>query len=389
MAGKPQPVDPSEIDLRRVRDAWPDVLALVKEHAGRAAWAIVERVEPIEWQGTSLRVVVPNRGLFEQFAHRDDRGMAPGHHLKAALGQTFGFEVTIYPRVAAQAPTSSSAGGDSADDAEAHRQPVAAEPKPISRPEPAPQRQETTSWTVAEIPAGAAEDGPGSGWDEVASVREAKPEAEDTGVPAPKVEPEPEVPSRSEQSPQSTTASAAAPEPAATAPQAPTDVRAPEIIAAQAAAEHERDTTPEKVILPPDVQPAATESSPVETVADAAPAATWNVASIGGEDEETADEPDTSKLRVIMPDDEEPAAPRHPAAADRYGESVVREILNARFVGEDPLEEAMFGGPSQDTGGGGVTAETGVANGPGSTAAPGLPSDADAPDNYEAPPEER
>lgn len=371
--GSTQPTasgSPADVDLRRVRDAWPDVLERVLETAGRSAWAVVERVEPVAWQGNSLRVEVPNRGLFEQFKRKDASGMAPGHHLKAALSQTFGFEVLIYPRVLADGtPRHDGPAGDSSaagrDDAEGDRSRQVAEsaspsPAPASKQPakaPAQQAPETRSgaitWDVAEIPSGAAEDGPGSGWDGLAAADDgsaaeapvaesgaetpaqnpAEPSAENAAesVAEPAVVPAPEPVAETEQSTEP------AAEPAA-------EERIPEVIAAREAIEMERATAPQAPVIPPPASP------------------TWEVAELGGETEPTPEpEPEVEP---------EPERHRHPAQADRYGESVVRELLSARFVGEEALPEpSPFGA--------------------GSAAAPDGPSDADAPDDFEAPPEER
>lgn len=379
--GSTQPTasgSPADVDLRRVRDAWPDVVERVLETAGRSAWAVVERVEPVAWQGNSLRVEVPNRGLFEQFKRKDASGMAPGHHLKAALSQTFGFEVLIYPRVLADgAPRHDGPAGDSSaagrDDAEGDRSRPVAEgaspsPAPASKQPakaPAQQAPETRSgaitWDVAEIPSGAAEDGPGSGWDGLAAaddgsaaeapvaesgaetpaqnpaVPAAEPVAEAEQATGPVAEPaaEPATEASVEAGAEQTTEPAA--EPTA-------EERIPEVIAAREAIEMERATEPQAPVIPPPASP------------------TWEVAELGGETEPTPEpEPEVEP---------EPERHRHPAQADRYGESVVRELLSARFVGEEALPESSpFGA--------------------GSAAAPDGPSDADAPDDFEAPPEER
>lgn len=383
--GSTQPTasgSPADVDLRRVRDAWPDVLERVLETAGRSAWTVVERVEPVAWQGNSLRVEVPNRGLFEQFKRKDASGMAPGHHLKAALSQTFGFEVLIYPRVLADgAPRHDGPAGassaDGRDDAEGDRSRQVAEsaspsPAPASKqPAKAPPRQapETRpgaiTWDVAEIPSGAAEDGPGSGWDGLAAADDgsaAEAPVAESGAETPAQNPaEPPAVPAAEPVAEAEQATGPVAEPAAepateasveagaeqtTEPAAePTaEERIPEVIAAREAIEMERATEPQAPVIPPPASP------------------TWEVAELGGETEPTPEpEPEVEP---------EPERHRHPAQADRYGESVVRELLSARFVGEEALPESSpFGA--------------------GSAAAPDGPSDADAPDDFEAPPEER
>ena len=84
----------------------------------------------------------------------------------------------------------------------------------------------------------------------------------------------------------------------------------------------------------------ATTTNP-DAAAEAEPDASgWNVAALPDDQPESQPEPE--------PEEEPEPEPvrRHPAlvsGAQRYGESVVRERLGARFVGEEPIVAAAVG----------------------------------------------
>lgn len=379
---------PAEIDLARVRTAWPEILESVQRLGGRAAWSVVQQLEPNGWQDGVLRVIVPSRGLSQQLRSASGQGKAPGAYLKEALRQAFGFDVQIQPRVRT-------------DDG----RPAATPPAP---PADAEGNHPPSTWSVAKIPAGAADDGPGSGWDELATERDGSADRE-AGSPESEsmhIDSSRSVPGQGDAS-----SAVTAPASVATPPQQPVDVdRAPEVIAARHLAAQEEETAPEHlpettvrvsdasvaervqnpVVPAPEPEPereaqpepatapeseSGYESKP-ESTGNTAPAAvtepvatsTWTVAKVGGADEPEPDASEkTSGLRVIMPEDL-PEPERHPAnygGNERYGEAVVREKLGARFVGEElvediPVPSGYFAPSPEDT----------------------------PPDDYEAPPEE-
>ncbi|KAB1645309.1 DNA polymerase III subunit gamma and tau [Gulosibacter chungangensis] len=360
------PADPTSFDLARVRAAWPEVLEQIARDGHGTSAAIVKMLSPLEYgpgDGVgNLRVEVPNRGVMEQLARGREQQNAPANHLKTALTKVFGFEVLIHPRVLkpgepsavppqdaqpadpdrhrgavaerseinrsttneaqghASAPSAteaahgtvpsyeatSSASSDLppataviASDAAA--QPPAASPAPqqsassAASQQPAPKPEPTSpapeakvaTWDVVAIPG--SEDGPGSGWDALAT---------DSSEP--------------------TTAGAAVEE------------RVVEVIAAKEAAAMEPEPRQE-------TRDATTGQRPP------APA--------------SASEP--------VPASEPAPSRRHPALAggtERYGESVIRERLGARFVGEELIELAPLGAESLD------------------------PADIPPPDDFDAPP---
>ena len=434
-AGGAPSASAAPIDLRRVRDAWPGILEDVQRIGGRAAWAVIDRIEPIEWfGGANLRVEIPNHGVFEQFAQGRERGESPADHLKSALQQAFGLEVRLYPRV--RTGPDGERGGRATpparrDDSEVHRG--------------------GATWTVAAIPSGAADDGPGSGWDELAAPRRDADETESsTGAEVPEnasgpnseaappgggAEPRPSL-EEIAAAEAAARARATPPEPMPEAPVvvadpdlarevrnpvaepdpvrdarnpaegrgsgggAPVDAGHPVDAGRAVDAESLADVEPAADAEPrvpadsdgesrPAARPAlhrppAPAASAPATSAPAAPAApgapaaggvSWAVAPVGpGEVEaETPRVPD--ELRVATAD--EPAQPWHPTHADgseRYGESVIRERLGARFVGEVLRDDEPVLPAVPPPGAGSFD--------------PDAPSDREAPDDYEAPPEE-
>lgn len=166
--------------------------------------------------------------------------------------------------------------------------------------------------------------------------------------------------------------------PAPESPAAGFEDRAPEVIAAREAAAIEEATSPQPmppVTLRPEPATAPErDSAPAEPATGSVPNAStepdaeiapgtptasgWAVAALPDDKPEPQPEPEPE------PEPEEPAARRHPALVTgqtRYGESVVREKLGAKFIGEEPIEIA---GPSSELDG------------------------AIPPDEFEAPPEE-
>ena len=420
---------PADIDLARVRTAWPEILESVQRLGGRAAWSVVQQLEPNGWQDGVLRVIVPSRGLSQQLRSASGQGKAPGAYLKDALRQAFGFDVQIQPRVRTDD------GG-----------PAQTPPAP---PTDAEGNHPPSTWSVAKVPTGAADDGPGSGWDELATEREGLAPSEMSDSPGL------ESTHIDESGPSAAVddRASAGPSGAGTGVGADaSDDRAPEVIAARHLVAQEHETAPEHLpettvhvsdpsvtqrvqnpVAPPtrgqdapaaqsvnvavqaepadsarvaatrelvsevdsdaasdsiqatsdigsgprrspdlaaSADPAAAPEPVAPATAEVSPpaSATWTVAKVGGADESEADASEVpAGLRVIMPEDL-PEPERHPAnygGNERYGEAVVREKLGARFVGEELIEDIPV---------------------PSGYFAPS-PEDT-PPDDYEAPPEE-
>lgn len=387
--------------IEQIRDAWPTVLERVLAEGGRTAWTVVDQLQPLDYDGDVLRVEVPNPAISQQLRHSQDGRPPAGQLLKSALQATFGIAMRVQPRVRIDNDATSRGGGAAAADDDHHRAGRTGRAGTGERPDagaggaganggpdagehaaPAPagvtRRNDTpetaVNWTVAAIPGEepAADDGPGSAWDEYASPL--PDDRADSATPTPPRSDATEVPD--------------------VAP--PEEERIPEVIAAREAAAMDEATTPQPVELPsgiatvtnpaavtrPEAEPAAERFAADHATqrADAVRGAAGEVretASGSGTDAAGGTRPDASGWNVAsLPDDRpavdpepepepEPEAPRrHPALVagqERYGESVVRERLGARFVGEEAIA---------------VTGPT---------------SDLDAmtpPDDFEAPPEE-
>ncbi|UQN14516.1 DNA polymerase III subunit gamma and tau [Gulosibacter sp. ACHW.36C] len=413
-AGAKQP------DAGQVQDAWPSVLEAVNRLGGRSTWSVVRGLQPLGYADGVLALWFPNRAVFDQARQARDGQPSPSDHLKSALREVFGVDMKIAPKIERSPGRESAAPAADApsapSDEERHRG------RASQAPAPAATSGGGATWNVAPIPGEprVADDGPGSAWDEFATG----PEPSDAGQPndpAPQtVDPVDAAPtnagenranaanSGSDSSAGFATASqpsaAASAEPAgsdavsseAAAAEPVREGHSVEEVAATDASEREHDATP--VAMPEatlhaapgtevrnPVDPASSRSASAgasrgtadqnqtrqansETVAtgdqqsgaepaSTAPAApSWNVVAVPGSEPEPVAEPEPE------PEPEEPAAPKHPALAagqERYGESVIRERLGARFVGE---ELRALPGPSG-------------------------PFD-EAPDDFEAPPEE-
>lgn len=318
---------PDAVSIGQIRDAWPSVLERVLADGGRAAWAVVNQLQPLEYAGDVLRVDVPNHAVSQQLRHSQNGRPPAGQLLKTALQHTFNVAMRVQPRVRRDGEPQAGAPADddrhrvdrgqsSAPQAQGAQQ--RQQPAHPSKRAPEPARNTGNpgvSWTVAAIPGEPqpADDGPGSAWDEYASGPEPYSEAPDV--------------------------------------QAQTAAPAAEEIAAREASDLEAATTPQPVEFP--AQAATTsESAPTDSsvgdqpreqlaAAETEPDASgWNVAALPDDQPEPQPEPE--------PEEEPEPEPvrRHPAlvsGAQRYGESVVRERLGARFVGEEPIVAAAVG----------------------------------------------
>ncbi|MGO1545305.1 MAG: hypothetical protein ACTHXA_13305, partial [Gulosibacter sp.] len=414
-------VDPATVDLGRIRAAWPEVIEQVARIGQASAAAVVKQVEPIEYEDGKLRVELPNRGTSEQLRRGSEQQNAPGQHLKAALQQVFGFEIMIYPRVRrADSPAPSEQGAPPADP-ERHRagsgptppaaaaatsapdsasaapvrgtgagptpaaaapdltSPVPSEPassgssgpaSPASDERTSPAPSEPTSpapdakvatWDVVAIPG--SEDGPGSGWDKYATETNASQGgATDPG------------PARSGVAePGASVSGATEPGTARSGITRPGTAQDGDLHSATSTTGSSGDRSTNSVPAVASSSDSASQGSAAGTARVASPQsqaperipeviAAKEAAVLNQAPGETASANSTAastpKLAPVPP-------PRHPALVGgvaRYGESVIRERLGARFVGEELIEEVMAEAPMD-------------------------PADI-PPDDFEAPPEE-
>jgi DNA polymerase-3 subunit gamma/tau len=407
-------------DAGQVQDAWPSVLEAVNRLGGRSTWSVVRGLQPLGYADGVLALWFPNRAVFDQARQARDGQPSPSDHLKSALREVFGVDMKIAPKIERSPGRESAAPAADAppapSDEERHRG------RPSQAPAPAAAAGGGATWNVAPIPGEprVADDGPGSAWDEFATG----PGPSDAGQPN---DPAPETVAPVDAAPTnvgaggsnaansgsgssagiataSGSSAAASREPAgsgvvsseAAGAEPVREGHSIEEVAATDASEREHDATPvampeatlhaapgTEVRNPVDPAPSRSASAGASQgaadqnqthqansgttatgdqqigaePASTAPAApSWNVVAVPGSEPEPVAEPEPE------PEPEEPAAPKHPALAagqERYGESVIRERLGARFVGE---ELRALPGPSG-------------------------PFD-EAPDDFEAPPEE-
>lgn len=164
------------------------------------------------------------------------------------------------------------------------------------------------------------------------------------------------------------------------APAAPTDAPAEPPADPDPAPEPEPASEPQPAAEPSRTAEAAPESPPAPP-ASSAPVTGWSVAAIPGASEKPATpEPVVESAPERARAEEEPTAPTpRPApiseigGKQRYGESVVREVLGATFLAEEVLEPAV--------------SLVGASEHVAPSAAPAAPYDPDAPSDADAPPE--
>jgi len=164
------------------------------------------------------------------------------------------------------------------------------------------------------------------------------------------------------------------------APTAPTDAPAEPPADPDPAPEPEPASEPQPAAEPSRTAEAAPESPPAPP-ASSAPVTGWSVAAIPGASEKPATpEPVVESAPERARAEEEPTAPTpRPApiseigGKQRYGESVVREVLGATFLAEELLEPAV--------------SLVGASEHVAPSAAPAAPYDPDAPSDADAPPE--
>ncbi|MEW1963524.1 DNA polymerase III subunit gamma and tau [Microbacterium sp. NPDC077644] len=283
------PAPSGPVDIDRIRAVWPAVLGRL-ESVSRTSWLLVTAVQPLDYEaGTEVLTV----GFASQQDLAKFKGQTPGNgasdHLRAAIEQEVGVKVKYRP--APLPPTALSEAAATAPVRTAPAQPAPAQSAP-SRPAPSQAEPSTpkaesvpptpvTEWAVAAIPT----DAPASAPQPQFPVDDEPADVEASGPPSPQDglvdRDEPPLPDDDEAPPPDDEPPYEPPHeaPAATAPAAP---------AAQAPAAQAPAAQVPSPQAPPRQAPAVTERSP------------------GG--------------------------------VQRYGEAVIRQVLGATFVREEPYE---------------------------------------------------
>jgi len=264
-----------------VRDAWTEVLARL-ETIDRTSWLVASSARVVSLEGDVLTLAFTSQTDLAAFKKRT-AGAGPSEDLRQAISGVLGIRVKYIARYEGDGP----ADGASAPEPPAPRGGVAATPpsRTSGSERPTPARASAaaaasvTDWAVAPIP----------GDDEAPSGVEAS----------------------------------AAPR-AVVAPPAPQPI-APEPVAP---AQFAVDDEPEDAVPTPDrdLPPRDGDVLP--------PTATTPSVAVD-EDDDVDDEFDTD-AGVGAPPVIAPPTPRVATGPERYGEAVVRQLLDARFVGEEP-----------------------------------------------------
>ena len=290
------PADPDEratsvapVTLQQMRDSWPEIVEVV-EKARRTAWMVVVTATVQAYADDVLTLTFPSASDVENFKKPQGAGEGVSEHLRRAIQSVLGVTVKYIARVEG-APTRPTAPAREAVDAP----PAAATPAVSTDPAPAPP-----STAAAREPEPA----------------DQAPARRPTTAPVPPTGPRQHAPAAG---------SSAAPGSAPAA--APAPVTGWDVAAIPQAAPPEPDE-PEHITEEPDGGAPPLDAAPAsEPVASSRPAAAPSGSAA------------PSGASVSAPDRRVAAGdPRRGIPANsRYGEAVVREILNAQFIEEETI----------------------------------------------------
>ncbi|GAA1546278.1 DNA polymerase-3 subunit gamma/tau [Microbacterium ginsengiterrae] len=288
----PEAAPSGPVDIDRIRAAWPAVLRRL-ETVSRASWLLVTAVQPLDFATDTDILTV---GFTSEHDLKKFKGVTPGDgpsdHLRSAIEQELGVKVKYRP---AQLPPTALA--DAAAPA-----PVRTAPRPSAQGGgAAPARTPRDGSAQATEASASASAAPVTDW-AVASIPTDSPAVASPPVPPVGGAPQPQFPVDDEPA-----------EVEATAPTPPHDGLV------------DRDEPP----LPDDDDaPPPDEEPPYRPDEYRAPAETTMPA---------ADAPSASPRTA--PTRTAPAvSERSPGGVQRYGEAVIRQVLGATFVREEPYE---------------------------------------------------
>ncbi|MFT2706957.1 DNA polymerase III subunit gamma and tau [Clavibacter zhangzhiyongii] len=344
-AATPAPVGP--VTFEQLRDSWPSVVEAV-EKAKRSAWLVAVTATPRALAGDVLTLGFISANDAEKFKERGAPGQGVSDILRTAILDVLGLRVKFIARVEPHGGTAAPATGGSAPTApasspsDASRAPASrpvedgsrtggdsAAPAPRSAP-PAPRSSAGAAPAAAPPAKAPAKTAPaGGGWATVA-IPTSDPGASDAPADrrAPASRPDRAAPS------------------AATAPAAPGASSTPPRASAGPSAPARGSAVVPDAHVPDFEEPEPDEFGPAEpgwatggSSPDAAPPIARSVP--GQPSAPTTSRPASSAAPAVpAAATPAPAAKAPPAAAapQRYGESVVREILQASFIEEKPVE---------------------------------------------------
>ncbi|ANF32774.1 DNA polymerase III subunit gamma/tau [Leifsonia xyli] len=344
-AAEPQPATVGPVTTQQVKDSWPQILDAV-QRAKRSAWMVVFTAQVRALSGDVLTLSFPSDNDVQSFRQPDAAGgTGVSEYLRQAIVEVLGIRVKFIaradsasgsggsPRPSSGAPSAPAAetwpGSDPVDApaapaAGAPRAAEAAPARPASRSEAAPSSASAPGAAAS----GARTDVPAATSTAPAGQAQAAMVTEWATVAIPSASPAADGATATV----ATTAAVVTLERPAAAPAAPV---------ARPVAEPAPDEPPYDDVPPPETEPPFEPPVPEEPTGDwsAAPSATATPGAAPAV-------PPTASPAAAAP---EPARSARPSAApatgartptfqqpQRYGEAVVREILGATFIEEQP-----------------------------------------------------
>ena len=294
------------VSLQQLKDAWPEILDAVQK-SKRSAWMVVYTAQVLALDGDVLRLSFISENDVTSFKEQQGAD-GVSEHLRSAIVDVLGLRVKFIATV------------DAATQAPAEHRPAA----PAAR---------STTWATVQVPSS----DPGSpGTTDGSSVQSARRSADAT-APASRapVSTAPVPPVAVTTAPVSTAPVSTAP--VSTAPLSASSASAPPSSMGSVAdlaepiAEADREPEPE---FEPDDSPIAGPTPPARTAAATAPTAGSTVTTAP-----SAEAPDRAKTQTTAKTPATASTPTRTRDQDkrRYGEAVVREILQASFIEEQPV----------------------------------------------------
>jgi DNA polymerase-3 subunit gamma/tau len=333
------PVGP--VTFEQLRDAWPSVVEAV-EKAKRSAWLVAVTATPRALADDVLTLAFVSANDAEKFKERGAPGQGVSDILRTAILDVLGIRVKFIARVephggsATSTGSAAPTGGGSASSAPAASRPAgstasAGGTRPqggsaAPSPAPAASTPPAASSTPPAKTAPRAKTTPaGGGWATVA-IPTSDPGASDApAVRAPASRPESAAPAPA--SPAASAPAAPATSPRSTAPSAPP--RGSAVVPDAHVPDFEEPEPDEFGPAEPGWATGGASPDSAPPVARSVPAPQAPAAASG-----SASRPASAPA----PAKAAPAAVPPSAAPQRYGESVVREILQASFIEEKPVE---------------------------------------------------
>jgi DNA polymerase-3 subunit gamma/tau len=264
------------VSIQQIKDSWPEILDVV-EKLKRTAWMVVFTAKPLELRDKTLVLSFPSERDVDALKQRSAPGEGVGDYLKKAFLHVLGFEPALSAKVEGTAAAPPAAAPQSSPDDSA------------SAPEPSHSQEPAQQSSAPQMPA--------------PQNSAAQPRSSQSVPPAADEGPEPEEPAPAEDREPGGWAVAAIPE-SEPEPDVDPSMSRSGAAAASSAAKQEQTAAQHKKAK----QPSAPASTPVAASAPPAEAARPSLSAAAAQIDRS-----------------------------RYGESVVRELLNATFIEEQQV----------------------------------------------------